>query len=67
MSLVKKIPPSPNISKVCAHNKELLCIGRGCGQAGGHLFHVVKSYLSPLVRLISNGWIWGKDHQDSRI
>lgn len=44
MFLVKKTPPSPSISKVCAHNKELLCIGRGWGKAGGHLFDVVKTY-----------------------
>lgn len=44
MSLVKKLPPPPSISKVNAHNKELLCLGRGWGKAGGHLFYVVKSY-----------------------
>ena len=43
MSLVKKLPPPPSISKVNAYNKELLCFRREWGKAGGHLFQV-KSY-----------------------
>jgi len=58
MSLVKKLPPLPSMSKVNAENKELLCIDGG-GERQEDIYSMLLSPIKVLVRFISSGWIWG--------
>lgn len=53
MSLVKKLLPLPSISKVNAHEKELLCIGRGWRKT--NIVSMLLSLIKAVVSFIRNG------------
>lgn len=53
MSLVKKLLPLPSISKVNAHEKELLCIGRGWRKT--NIVSMLLSLIKAVVSFIRHG------------